>query len=99
MQKHDFRLSLVGPRNRLWCLKSALIADFVDRYSPYRIFPPHAIGCPPVYLVETLRANVAPQDPQKRMLKPEFEKIGAGCRHKGVAHSTTPLFGIHIERT
>jgi hypothetical protein len=99
MQKHDFLLSLVGPTNRLWPLKPALIADFVDRHSPHRICSPDAIGCPPIYLVETLRANVTPHDPQKRMSKSKFEKIRASCQHKGVAHSTTPLFGIHIERT
>src|ERR1700733_14449166 len=99
MQKDDFPLSLVMHTNRLWGLKSALIAEFVDRYSPPRVCSPRAIGCPPVYLVETLRANVTPQDPQQRMMKSELGKIGASCRHQGTAHPTPPLFGIHIKST
>lgn len=55
------------------CLKCALVADFVDRYTPDRVSFAHAIACPAVDLIKPLRANVAVHDPQNRIAKAELE--------------------------
>ncbi len=82
-----------------WCLKSPMVADFVDRYAPHRVCSTQAIGCPPIDLIKALRANVTREDPQNRISKSESEKAGTSGRHKGDANTPAPLFGIHIERT
>src|SRR5437773_406503 len=85
--------------NGLWCLKSALVADFVDRYTPHRVCSTHAIRCPPIGLIKALRADVTRQNPQSRISKSESKKAGTRGRHKGYANTPAPLFRIYIERT
>jgi len=75
----------------------ALVAQFVDGYSPDRVSSAQAVGGPLIDSIKALRANVARQHPQKRLAKAEFEKMGTRGRHEGSADALAPLFGVHIE--
>jgi hypothetical protein len=79
--------------------KFALVAQFVDRYPPYRVCSAPAIGCPLIDFIKALRTNVARQNPQKRISKAGSEKVGTSRRYQGKANAPVPLFGIDIERT
>jgi hypothetical protein len=80
-------------------LLGALVADFVDLYTPHQVCSTQAISRPPIDPVKALRTNVARQYPQNRIPKSEIEKASTSCRHKCNANTAAPLIGINVECT
>src|SRR4029077_1252514 len=81
------------------CLKSPLVADFVDHYAfPTRVCSAAAVCDPLIDSVKALRPRVAHQDPQQSLSMSLREKVGTRGCYQGSADALAPLVRIHVKR-
>src|SRR5580698_7897928 len=81
-----------------WRLKPAFETDFLHGDAPHPGRAAHAIGRPPIDLIETFGAGIACKNPQACTAESGGKEMRAGRGYQGNSNAPAPLFRIGIER-